>query len=316
MAISNIRGVLCCGNAVIDVMVWPAEDCDWNTTKWVETIAEGIGGNGANTSYTLAKLGVPARLIGIVGSDTRGDRLIETLSAAGVDVSLLSRRAGLPTSSTVVLVRRGGDRKFLHRPGVSRELRAENVVFETQAQISHFHLANPFALPELRYDIAGILSRAKAAGLSTSIDAGWDSRGRWLTDLGDGLPLTDLLFVNDSEARMLGGNNDLTDAVGVLQKRGATGVIVKTGATGCSVFSGNSSERFPGLPVDAIDTTGAGDCFAGGFLAGLHRGWSYADCARLANAVGAMNVEQLGAITGVRSFDETVAWIRSKLADS
>jgi ribokinase len=62
--------------------------------------------------------------------------------------------------------------------------------------------------------------------------------------------------------------------------------------------------------VEAIDTTGAGDCFAGAFLAGIARGMDYAGCARLANAVGAMNVEKIGASTGVRPYKEISAWMK------
>jgi ribokinase len=60
-----------------------------------------------------------------------------------------------------------------------------------------------------------------------------------------------------------------------------------------------------------VDTTGAGDCFAGAFLAALLRDLSYSEAARFANAVGALTIQQLGAVEGVRSFDETEAWMRS-----
>jgi ribokinase len=67
-----------------------------------------------------------------------------------------------------------------------------------------------------------------------------------------------------------------------------------------------------GFTVDVFDTTGAGDCFAGGFVAAMGRGMQVAEAARFANAVGALNVQELGAIAGVRSFESTLEWIRAQ----
>jgi len=312
MAVSGISGVLCCGNVVFDVAVWPVESCDWNTTTWVDTITEGIGGNGANTSYALAALGVPVRLVSVLGDDERGRKLLTILNSAGVDTSGVRRITELPTSATVVLVHQGGDRKFLHRPGASRDLSAADLRDFRIAGITHLHMANPFALPMLREETATVLRRARESGLTTSVDTGWDSRGRWLMDLGPALPYTDLLFVNEAEARLLGNSDDTRTAIQKLQGCGVRDIIVKTGALGCSIYTQNFVDDVPPFSVEAIDTTGAGDCFAGAFLAGLTRGWTYTECASFANAVGAMNVEHIGAITGLRSFDETLAWMRAR----
>lgn len=312
MAISRIEGVICCGNVVLDVATWPVEDLEWNKTTWVETIVEGIGGNGANTSYTLARCGIPVRLVSIRGDDERGLRIEAILRSAGVDIDAVRIAADQPTPTTTVLVHRGGDRKFLHRPGASRSMAASDVTFNGTPGFTHFHLANPFALPVLRGDTGDVMRRAKEAGLTTSVDTGWDSKGRWLMDLGPALPYTDLLFANDAETRLLGGSDDLQTAVSTLHAKGVRDIVVKTGAKGCSIFTPDVVLDIPGYKVEAVDTTGAGDCFAGAFLAGIARGLALQDCATLANAVGAMNVEQIGATTGVRSWDETKVWMRSR----
>jgi sugar/nucleoside kinase (ribokinase family) len=312
MAISEILGVVCCGNVVFDVAAWPVENLDWNTTSWVESITEGIGGNGANTSYALAKLGIPVRLLSIIGTDERGSRALQILDSVGVDTTSVRRDENEPTSTTVVLIDRGGDRKFLHRPGASRNLAADDVEVAVLPRLTHFHLANPFAFPTLRNESGSLMRRAREAGLTTSIDTGWDSKGRWMMDLGSALPYTDLLFVNDAEARLLGGSDDLENAVGALHKHGVRDIVVKTGARGCSIYTPDVVLDVPGFKAEAIDSTGAGDCFAGAFLAGIARGMNYRECATLANAVGAMNVEHIGAITGVRSFEETQLTMRSR----
>jgi sugar/nucleoside kinase (ribokinase family) len=201
---------------------------------------------------------------------------------------------------------------FLHRPGASRELAIDSVTLDHGQEFTYFHFANPFALPNLRRQTADVMRMAKEAGLTTSIDTGWDSQNRWLEDLGPALPFTDMLFVNDSEARMLGSVEDLDTCANNLQALGVKDIVIKTGPGGCILYTRELRTEVPGFEAQAIDTTGAGDCFAGGFLAGMHRGWTYADSARLANAVGAMNVESLGAATGIRSFEETCAWIEAR----
>jgi sugar/nucleoside kinase (ribokinase family) len=298
--IDRIAGVLCCGNVVFDIAVWPVEEVDWHQTRWVETIDECIGGNGANTSYALATLGVPACLISQVGEDHQGERLIGILARAGVDVSGVAKLHGVHTPATAVLVQKGGARKFYHRPGASRELEPDAIQFDGQ-DYTHFHLANPFALAKVRGVCGDVMRRAKAAGLTTSIDTAWDSLGRWMDDLAPALPYTDLLFVNDSEEQMLGGS-------AALLAHGVKDIVVKTGPRGCTV----NGREIPGFRVDAVDSTGAGDCFVGAFLAGIHHGLSPEECGRLANAVGAMNVQHLGATTGVRTLDETRAWMESQ----
>jgi len=88
-------------------------------------------------------------------------------------------------------------------------------------------------------------------------------------------------------------------------------VVIKLGADGCAVFTSGEAGRYPGFEIDAIDTTGAGDCFVAGFLTALSEGKSYAEAARFANAVGAMSVQCLGATTGIRNRADTEEWVRT-----
>jgi sugar/nucleoside kinase (ribokinase family) len=171
-------------------------------------------------------------------------------------------------------------------------------------------MANPFALPKLRPFTASVIERAKAAGLTTSMDMGWDSKGLWIEEIGPALPHTDLLFVNDSETQKLGGDDDIDRAVANLHGAGAHDIVVKLGSLGCALYTSTVTRPVRGFNVEAVDTTGAGDCFAGAFLAGIARGMDYYDCARLANAVGAMNVERIGASAGVRPYEETLEWMK------
>jgi sugar/nucleoside kinase (ribokinase family) len=333
--------VLCAGNLVYDILARPVSQIRWGATSLVDSIEHSMGGNGASTAYTLGKLGVRVRLVGMVGQDTFGDALLARLAEAHVDTSQIGRSRA-PTSTTVALVATDGARAFLHRPGSSAEAFSEPLVFppllSTERDVtvqsghwncrfrprrqrqpgliinsySRFHLANPLALPRLRSLAAETLRRAREAGLATSLDTGWDARGEWIEMLAPCLPFVDLLFVNHEEARMFTGRENPPEAAAEFRSRGVDLVIVKLGGAGCTVFSREGSTHVPAFQVEAVDSTGAGDCFAGAFLAALEWGHPPVAAARFANAVGAMSVQHIGATTGIRSRQETLDWIAAR----
>jgi sugar/nucleoside kinase (ribokinase family) len=284
---------------VHDVLVRPVDRLEFERTVWVEDVCASLGGNGANTAYTLARLGVRAHLASSAGRDRRGDELVNTLNEAGVDTAAVTR-SELPTSTTVVLVRADGARTFLNQPGSS----AEDFPIELPGGCSHFHMANVFTLPLVRKRAGEIMARARAAGMTTSLDTGWDALGEWTDVIDPALAHTDLLFVNHEEAERLSRGS----GVDYFLERGVGLVITKLGARGCLV----NKVSIPGFTVNVVDTTGAGDCFVGGFLAALHRAMPIAEAARFANAVGALTVQEVGAIAGVRSFEETLEWMHAQ----
>ncbi len=306
-------GVLSCGNMVLDILVRPVDQIRFDTTTWVQDIVQHLGGNGANTSYTLARLGVRARLCGVMGQDAFGDLVFARLTSAGVDTTLVSR-IDAPTPTTVGLVQSNGSRAFLHRPGSSADAFTEVPEFTDQFidGCRAFHLANPFALPSMRSHAGEMVKRARSAGLRTSLDTGWDAREEWMKVVGPCLPYVDYFFANDEETRMLTNAPDSEAAAAALLSQGVGTVVVKLGAAGCAVYKRDLELRVPGFSVEAIDTTGAGDCFAGGFLAGLEHGATLEGCARLANACGALSVTRLGATEGILSYNETLEWIATR----
>jgi sugar/nucleoside kinase (ribokinase family) len=206
----------------------------------------------------------------------------------------------------VVLVAPDGSRSFLHAPGVSRE------VFATPGQFGpgpgHFHLANIFSLPQMRRTGPETLSRAIAQGWTTSLDTGHDTRGEWMAVLEPCLPNIGILFANEAEALKISGGPEIRCAAQLFLDRGVKLVVIKRGGEGCAVFSSDRELLAPGFPIHPVDTTGAGDCFTGGFLAGLHKGGTIEDAARLANACGALSASQIGSVAGLRGYRETLNW--------
>ncbi len=202
-----MSGILVSGSLVCDILVRPVEEIRWGTTFWADSVTRSVGGNGANTAYSAAMMGIRTRLVGIAGSDSEGEWVLVQLRAAGVDTRFLGR-SQTPTAASVALVHRNGERCFFHNPGASREAFAHPLEFspELVEGISHYHLASPLLLPLQRPHLAEMLRRAKAAGLVTSVDTQWDASNEWMAILGPALSHTDILFVNSSLTKMRRAN--------------------------------------------------------------------------------------------------------------
>ena len=302
-------GILCSGNIVHDTLVHPVDQMLWGATTRVETMECHIGGNGANTAIALATLGVPVRLLGAVGCDDQGRFVLDALRRAGVDTSAVTP-LDAATASTVALVNSAGDRMFLHRIGVGNAAFAAPIEFAPPLTegMSHYHLGSIFMLPNLRPVAAATLARARGAGLTTSLDTNWDPQGLWMADLAPCLPELDFIFVNEDEARMCTGFSEAPEAARVLLGHGARVAVIKLGPRGCAIYTADEEVRSPAFEVEARDTTGAGDCFVAGFLAAIRQGKTLAQAGRLANAVAAFTVQQLGGSAGIPPLPQIEAW--------
>ncbi|MCW3099816.1 MAG: Sugar kinase, ribokinase family [Chthonomonadaceae bacterium] len=307
--------VTCVGILTADVVGKPIDALPGHgQLALVDRMELHTGGCAANTGIGLAKLGVDTAILGKVGSDGFGDFIVRRFTEYGIDVGGVARDKETATSATMVLVHADGERSFLHYLGANATFRRDDIDFEGVRRSKVLHIAGAQVLPGLDgAPMAHLLKEAKAAGVTTALDTVWDATGRWMELTGPSLPYTDYFLPSFEEARMLAGGRDTPEDVAqFLLDAGAGVVALKLGHKGCYVRAANGEEvRLPALPVKAIDALGAGDAFVAGFLAGVVRDWNLEQCARFATAVGASCVTALGATTGIRSFDETLAFLRS-----
>lgn len=305
-------GVLCSGSIVYDTLVHPFDDSQWGTTRWVQSIEFHVGGNGANTARAMGILGTHVRLLGTLGNDEPARFILEQLRGSGVDTSMIDR-VEHPTAATVVLVNRAGDRQFLHRLGASQEAFRQPVMFtpEVCEGASHYHCASLFVLPHLRVHAPEMLRRAQTAGLTTSLDTNWDAEGEWMHTLEPCLPHLDILFMNEDEALMVTGSADPATGASIVLNKGVGTAVMKLSRRGCAIYTEGNELLCPAFEVTAKDTTGAGDSFVAGFLDARQRGVSWTEAGRFANAVAALSVQKLGAVTGLLPRKETEDWMRS-----
>jgi sugar/nucleoside kinase (ribokinase family) len=283
------------------------------TLALIERIELHIGGNAANTSAALAKLGVPVAMLGKVGNDGFGDFMIGALTKLGVDIRGVVRSDDSPTAATIVTVHSDAERSFLHVAGANATYTEDEVNWEIAGASKILYVAGLQLLTALEGRGVGIvLQEAKRRGLTTVLDTVMNPRSAGWEGLEPALPYLDWAIPSYEEAAALTGEADPLAQVRRLHEAGAVNVAIKMASKGCLVAPA-LAEAFtiPALPVTAIDALGAGDAWAAGFLTGLLHDWPLEKTARFANAVGACCVQALGATTGVRSLEETLALIPS-----
>lgn len=294
--------ILCLGNTVADVLARPFDRLpERGKLERADTIGLALGGCAANAAAVMAKLGDHVRLISAIGNDRFGDVVCDELISAGVDIAGLKRLPEAVTSVSIVCIHSDGERSFFTQVGASSCFDPSMFDAKEFELASHLHFGGFFTMPNfIGEGTAALFAKAKDRGLSTSLDTAWDITGRWFSALEPMLPFVDILMTNEDEALHLAGTADSVKSSGFFIERGAKTVILKQGSKGCTLQRrGEKIVRFPAFAVPTVDSTGAGDCFAAGYVHGMAKGWPAEQCIRFATACGAMCVRAVGATGGI-----------------
>ena len=299
--------VVCLGILVADVIARPVDELPYGAVSLMDEISLHGGGCALNTATGLTRLGLSALVVGKVGEDTFGDFVVGLLAERGLDTRGVLRDPDVPTSATVVLVDRAGERSFLHLPGANGALCAEELAPEVFAGRA-LHVAGALVMPALDgAPTAGLLAEAQRLGVQTSLDTVYDATGRW-ERVQPCLPHLDLLMASLAEAQGISGEEGPASAAAWFRDRGVAEVALKLGPDGCYVAGAEFEGDVPAFPVHVVDGTGAGDAFAAGVIYGKLAGWPLVDAARFANAFGALATTAVGATDGLLDLEETLAF--------
>jgi sugar/nucleoside kinase (ribokinase family) len=301
--------VVCLGILVADAIARPVGELpERGSLGLVEEISLHGGGCALNTASALVRLGLSAGAAGKVGDDPFGGFLLALLDERGVDRDGVLTDPAVATSASIVLVDSFGERTFLHLPGASASLRAEELDRSRLFSGRCLHLAGALVMEALDGEPeASLLAEARSQGLMTSLDTVWDATGRWDRVL-PALPYVDLFAPSLSEGRAITGEEEPAAIASWLRERDVGAVVLKCGASGCYASGDGVEGALEAFPVTAVDGTGAGDAFVAGLLYGCLAGWSLERSARFANAVGALATTAVGAVEGVQGLEETLAF--------
>ncbi len=290
------------GNVTLDVICYPVNEVPRHESISFDDVTISPGGCGSNTAIGLAAMGVPTEIVARTGDDDSADLLFRYWERVGVDARFVQRTVEMSTGTSVGLIDTDFQPRFIHTSGANRRLMAAIIEPEKLAEIGvkFFHIAGFFVLPNLFAEVGKKLAKLRSLGITTSLDVVFNMRmddPKLRAALWDSLPHLDYFISNDHESFRLTGETDTTRAATILKERGAKNVIIKLGAKGCYALSNEYTGVVPALKVAVVDTTGAGDAFAAGFIAALSQGKGVKAACESGNKAGAKIVQKLGAIT-------------------
>jgi ribokinase len=267
------------------------------------------GGKGANQAVAARRLGAEVRFVGCVGQDPQGDQVTDQLRAEGIPTEGLIHVEDAATGVALIMVDAEGRNQIAVASGANLHLlpdqAREHVSLLAWAQVVLCQLEIPISTVEWA------LAAGRERGVLTILNP---APAQQLPDRL--LPLVDCLTPNAVEAEILTGvavkgPEAATRAAQHLLTRGVRRVIVTLGAQGVLSCDGTSALHFPAFPVDAVDTTGAGDAFNGALAVGLAAGGTWEEALPLANAAAALACTKGGAQTSFPRRAEVEAFMRA-----
>lgn len=299
--------VVALGDVNIDIIAqfpsYPAEGQDALATS----TEFHCGGSAANSAMALARMGFDVSLISRVGPDPLADKALDGLAEAGVLSVGLQRDATVATGLMYVVVTPTGERTILGNRGANVRTDPLQIPEEIFFDARLFHLSGYALLADPQRSAALLaLEMACRHGLTVALDPGLSVFPAAIDDLRALLPEVDILLPNLVEAQKLTGLSDPGECAHSLLEAGAKLIVLKLGREGCLVASQEGVIHVPGFRVATRDTTGAGDYFAAGFVAGFLGVLSWPAAAMLANAMGAAAVARVGAGTSVPGAQEVL----------
>jgi ribokinase len=279
-----------------------------------DEFTEAAGGKGANQAVAAARLGARVAMVGRVGADANGTRVIERLRAEGVDVSHIVRDDDLPTGVAIIQVGGDGEKQILTSPGANMRLTVADVE-RARTLVEH----SPVLLAQLEPPLTVI---------DASVRIAHRAGVRVIIDPAPPVPLSDdllrrvyLIRPNSDEAEVLTGirvhdRSSARSAADSLLDRGVEVVVLQAGPAGdLMVWSGDGGPNELWLPrhrVEAVDATGAGDAFAAALATMIGLGRPLGEAARFGSAAAAIKTTKLGAQAGLPTRAEVEAFLESK----
>jgi len=275
------------------------------------------GGSAANTAMALALMGITVSLISRVGPDSLALKALHSLSEAGVLPTGLQRDPAAMTGLMYVVVTPDGERTILGHRGANVFTDPEQIREEDFRGAKLFHLSGYSLLADPQRSAALLATEiACRQGLAVTLDPGMSGSPGAFDEMHALLPAVNILLPNLAEAQQLTGLTAPEDCAQTLLDAGVQVVALKLGAEGCLIGTGDKFFRVPGFAVQARDSTGAGDYYAAGLLAGFLGGLDWHGAAVLGNAMGAMAAARVGAGTAVPTAREVLSLLREQRDES
>ncbi|MDX1436263.1 MAG: carbohydrate kinase family protein [Anaerolineales bacterium] len=304
MSTDNPQGLVVYGDIGMDLHIRTSSRPESGQDAQVESVRFEPGGSAANCAAVAAGLGVPTEFIGFTGTDAFGETLRDDLAVHGVSVDRLQTIEGT-TGVTTAIIEPGGERTFYSYRGVNAAGELAGLPDDLFENKRFLHLSGySFQEAQSRENALYLMEKARIHGVQVSLDPSFWFSKTYKDEHQGQLAGVSIIFPSREEAQLISGSYDPEGAAQAIRGMGPETVIVTLGAQGCYVASDEYSGYLPAAPVtEVVDTTGAGDAFCGGYLAGCVTGLNTLDAARAGNWAASNIIRQAGGRRGAPSLD-------------
>jgi len=280
--------------------------------EFIEEIKLTVAGTAGGVVVNTAKLGLKSLAVGAVGNDEKADFVIGAMGKLGIDTSAMQRLDGVPTSATILNIRPNGERPALHMRGASDHFDVPESLYEQVFDAPIVHLGGTGLLKRLDGERSVVLLKeAKKRGRTVTFDliAATAETAAIVLPL---LPHIDYFMPSIEEARDMSGRTTPADCAAFFLDKGAKTCVFTLGGEGAYYAAADGTRlEVPAYDIHVVDTTGCGDAFDAGFIAGLSHGMDPEERVRFAQAVAGLVASGLGSDAGVESFEQA----RRKMAE-
>ena len=272
----------------------------------VEAATLALGSSSAIFACGAARLGLRVAFVGKVGDDEFGRFVLRELDRHGVNIENVAIDPAVSTGLSVILSR-PDDRAILTHLGSIAALRFEEIDLTRLSRARHLHLGSYFLLDALRPAVSRLFDAAKAHGLTISIDTNYDPSGQWTSGLREVLQRVDVFLPNEVELLAITRAASIETALDRVSD--IPTVAVKLGARGALARRGSEIVHTTSIPVEVVDTTGAGDSFDAGFVYGYLADWPLVRTLRLAAICGSLSTCAAGGTGSQATLDEALPYL-------
>ncbi len=303
--------IVCVGMALVDSIIKGFDPEPVSASGYrAQSGSLNVGGEAVNEAVAAARLGMHTSILCHLGADAAGDMVLASLEKNGVDTDHVVRSVEHPTPVTTMFVRDDGTRKSITNSSHRYNFHPENEVSflrGSRAVILGSLFRAPFDDPQIIYSV---ISECSRAGVKIFADTKLPNfRVLTLSDISEALPYVDFITPNEDEARHFSGKTEPEEMADVFLSYGIKNVVIKLGGRGCFFKNSETKLSLPAFPIDAVDATGAGDCFVAGLACELLSGSAPDEALLFASACGAICTTAVGAGTALKDKEQVLRFI-------